>query len=168
MIPYDVIVPDDALSRFRMAYWRAFREADTLRLRQWERYRVTVPQLRVLYFLRRHPGATTGELARHLGITVSTVSGLAIKLVDRGLVVRGTVADDRRREPLQLSESGSALLGELSEDSRALLSEVAERLGDDLDRVTQALEQLGDTMARETVELASSGPAGVLPEPSPR
>src|SRR5215207_7156827 len=111
-------MPDDRLARFRNAYWRAFREADTLRLRQWERYRVTVPQLRVLYFLRRHPGATTGELARHLGITVSTVSGLVIKLVDRGLVVRGTLADDRRQAPLRLSEAGAALLGELSDEMR--------------------------------------------------
>jgi DNA-binding MarR family transcriptional regulator len=154
-----MVMPDDPLARFRNAYWRAFREADTLRLRQWERYRVTVPQLRVLYFLRRHPGATTGELARHLGITVSTVSGLVIKLVDRGLVVRGSVADDRRREPLQLSEAGSALVGELSEDGRALLSAVAAELGDDLEQVTQALEALGEAMAHESATATLPGMA---------
>jgi DNA-binding MarR family transcriptional regulator len=146
-MPYNSDVPDDALSRFRTAYWRAFREVDTLRVRQWERSRVTVPQLRVLYFLRRHPGATTGELARHLGITVSTTSGLVIKLVDRGLVVRGRGADDRRREPLEISPDGAELLGELSEDGRALLGSVAESLGGDLDAVTRALELLGDIMA---------------------
>lgn len=146
-MPYNSDVPDDALSRFRSAYWRAFREVDTLRVRQWERSRVTVPQLRVLYFLRRRPGATTGELARHLGITVSTTSGLVIKLVDRGLVMRGRGADDRRREPLEISLEGSALLGELSEDGRTLLDTAAERLGGDLDMVTRALELLSDTMA---------------------
>jgi DNA-binding MarR family transcriptional regulator len=155
---------DDALSRFRIAYWRAFREADTLRLRQWERYRVTVPQLRVLFFLRRHPGATTGELARHLGVTVSTVSGLVIKLVDRGLVVRGTVADDRRREPLQLSEDGAALLGEVSGDARGLLAETADRLGGDLEAVTRALEQLGEAMTGASAVMtgASAVPTGTV------
>jgi len=167
-MPYNSGVPDDALSRFRTAYWRAFREVDTLRVRQWERSRVTVPQLRVLYFLRRHPGATTGQLARHLGITVSTTSGLVIKLVDRGLVVRGRGADDRRREPLEISEAGSALLGELSEDGRALLGTVAERLGDDLDSVTRALELLGDIMVPSPLDGSASDarPAGAQAAPS--
>jgi DNA-binding MarR family transcriptional regulator len=165
-MPYNHGVPDDVLSRFRTAYWRAFREVDTLRVRQWERSRVTVPQLRVLYFLRRHPGATTGELARHLGITVSTTSGLVIKLVDRGLVVRGRGADDRRREPLEISPDGSGLLGEFSEDGRALLGTVAERLGDDLEPVTRALELLGDIMVPSPMD-GSAGDVRPATEPAP-
>ena len=144
---------DDALLlRFRQAFWRAFRDADSLRLRQWERSHVTLPQLRVLYHLRRHPGATTGELARRLGITVSTTSGLVIKLVDRGLVVRGSLADDRRQAPLRLSEAGAALLGELSDEMRTYMGDVAARLGGDLDAVTRALEILAETAALERGE----------------
>ena len=141
---------DDALLlRFRQAFWRAFREADSLRLRQWERSHVTLPQLRVLYHLRRHPGSTTGELARRLGITVSTTSGLVIKLVDRGLVVRGSLADDRRQAPLRLSDDGAALLGELSDDARSFLGDVADRLGPDLDTVIHALELLADASSAD-------------------
>ena len=140
---------DASRTRFRQAFWRAFREAEAIRLRQWERSHVTLPQLRVLYYLRRHPGATTGELARRLGITVSTTSGLVIKLVDRGLVVRGSLADDRRQAPLRLSGDGAALLGELSEDARTHLREVAERLGDDLDRVIEALELLAEIASQD-------------------
>jgi DNA-binding MarR family transcriptional regulator len=138
-------VTSDALkARFRQAFWRAFHEADSIRLRQWERSHVTLPQLRVLYHLRRHPESTTAELARRLGITVSTTSGLVIKLVDRGLVVRGSLADDRRQSPLRLSEQGAALLGELSEEARGHLTDVADRLGDDLESVIQALERLAE------------------------
>ena len=140
---------DSPQARFRQAFWRAFREADAIRLRQWERSHVTLPQLRVLYYLRRHPGVTTGELARPLGITVSTTSGLVIKLVDRGLVVRGSLADDRRQAPLRLSDDGAALLGELSEDARTHLREVADRLGDDLERVIAALELLAESASRD-------------------
>ncbi len=140
---------DPPQARFRQAFWRAFREADSIRLRQWERSHVTLPQLRVLYHLRRHPGATTGELARRLGITVSTTSGLVIKLVDRGLVVRGSLADDRRQAPLRLSDDGSALLGELSDDARAFLGEVADRLGADLEPVVQALELLANATSAD-------------------
>ena len=156
-MPY---MDDDSLRvRFRQAFWRAFREVDSIRLRQWERSHVTLPQLRVLYHLRRHPGATTGELARRLGITVSTTSGLVIKLVDRGLVVRGSLADDRRQAPLRLSDDGAALLGEFSDDSRAFLGDVAERLGADLESVTAALELLGDAASpdREGGRAAAGG-----------
>jgi DNA-binding MarR family transcriptional regulator len=133
---------DAQVSRFRRAFWRAYLEADSIRLRQWERSHVTLPQLRVLYQLRRLPGATTGELARKLGITVSTTSGLVIKLVDHGLVARGSLADDRRQAPLSLTEAGAALLGELSDETRAYVGDVAVRLGANLETVTQALEML--------------------------
>jgi DNA-binding MarR family transcriptional regulator len=140
-------VSDERRIRFRQAFWRAFREADSIRLRQWERSSVTLPQLRVLYHLRRHPGSTTGELARRLGITVSTTSGLVIKLVDRGLVTRGSLADDRRQAPLRLSDEGAGLLGELSDEARTFLGSVADQLGDDLDTVTHALERLAEVGA---------------------
>jgi DNA-binding MarR family transcriptional regulator len=143
---------DQADARFRKAFWRAFHEADSIRLRQWERSHVTLPQLRVLYHLRRRPGATTGELARRLGITVSTTSGLVIKLVDRGLVMRGSLADDRRQAPLSLTEEGAALLGDLSEEMRAYLEDVAERLGPDLEPITRALEQLAEAASIERMD----------------
>jgi DNA-binding MarR family transcriptional regulator len=137
-------MPNDLPGRFRAAYWRAFRDADTLRLRQWEHSRVTLPQLRVMYHVRRRPGVTTGHLARALGITVSTTSGLVIKLVDRGLVDRGSAADDRRQAPLRLSTEGEALLGELSEATRVHLARLLDRLGEDADGVVAALERLAE------------------------
>lgn len=136
-------------TRFRRAFWRAYLEADSIRLRQWERSHVTLPQLRVMHQLRRHPGTTTGELARRLGITVSTTSGLVIKLVDRELVARGSLADDRRQAPLSLTEAGTALLGDLSVEMRTYMEEVAVRLGGNIDAVTQALEILVEAAAIE-------------------
>src|SRR4051794_4539066 len=152
VMPYNLVMVDALDSRFRRAFWRAFQEADSIRLRQWERSHVTLPQLRVLYHLKRHPGATTGELARRLGITVSTTSGLVIKLVDHGLVTRGSLADDRRQAPLRLSEAGEALLGELSDEMRTYMGEVAVRLGADLAPVTEALEVLVEASAVDREE----------------
>lgn len=133
---------DDVLARFRRAYWRAFRELDSVRLRQWEEYRLTLPQLRVLYHIRRTPGVTGGEIAAALGITVSTVSGLVGKLTDRGLLARGTAPDDRRQTPLNLTPEGLTLVGTLSEAGRDFTARVAATLGGDLDGVTAALELL--------------------------
>ena len=142
VLPYNVVMNDDAVRRFERAYWRAFRELDTVRLRHWERHRVTLPQLRVLYHIRRAPGVMTGELAAALGITVSTTSGLVIKLVERGLVARAAGTGDRRQIPLRLTTEGEVLTGELSEVGHAFTGHVAALLGDDLDAVTATLERL--------------------------
>jgi DNA-binding MarR family transcriptional regulator len=163
-------VRDDRLTRFRRAYWRAFRKLDWVRLRVWEQSRVTLPQLRVLSHLERRPLVTTGELSRALGITVSTTSGLVIKLAERGLIERLTVADDRRQAPLRLTEEGVALLGDLSEASQAFTGEVARLLGDDLSAVTASLERLAEaaSLARSAVAGEETGlPAAVAGEVRP-
>src|SRR5437660_1250516 len=159
-MPYHTVMQDDPLRRFRRAYRQALYDLDVARLRQWEQSRVTLPQLRVLYQIRRAPGITTRDLARALGITVSTTSGLVIKLVDRGLVARTTAPDDRRQAPLQLTPAGAALAGELSEGERSFISQVAARLGGELGAVTAALEQLdaaaADVRAAESAAESSA------------
>ena len=140
--------PKSSNERFRAAYWRAWRDLDALRLQQWEQSNLTLPQLRVLYQVRRSPGITSGELARILGITMSTTSGLVAKLVDADLLARGVSEDDRRQIPLELTEAGHQLAGELSGASRPFVDSLAKELGTDLDRVTRGLEAQIDAAAR--------------------
>jgi DNA-binding MarR family transcriptional regulator len=145
------MVPNAAslsIDRFRVAYWQVLRDLETLRLQQWELSRLTLPQLRVLFQVRRSPGITTGQLARRMGITISTTSGLVTKLADRGLIARGSSDDDRRQIPLELSEIGHQLAGELAETARPFLEALAQELGDDLDGVLVALETLAAAAAR--------------------
>ena len=141
-MPYNSRMSDDALDRFCRAYWQVFRDLDTVRLRQWEQSGLTLPQLRVLFHIRRAPGITTKGLSRALGVSVSAISGLVIKLVERGLVARTTAAEDRRQEPLHLTPAGAALTGELAVPVQRFLAAVAEHLDADLDPVTAALERL--------------------------
>ena len=77
-----------------------------------------------------------------MGITMSTTSGLVSKLVDRGLVARSSSQDDRRQIPLQLTEAGQQLAGELAEFTRPFLDGLAAELGEELERVVAALETL--------------------------
>jgi DNA-binding MarR family transcriptional regulator len=145
--------------RFRTAYWQALRDVDVIRLRQWEQWHVTLPQLRVLYQVRRTPGITTGELARLLGITVSTTSGLVGKLADRGLVERSYAPDDRRQIPLRLTPPGEALVGELRGPAVTFLDDVIGELSNDLGSVATALEKLA---------AASAAARSALPPPDDR
>lgn len=141
--------PSPTQQRFAAAYWQAMHHLESLRLRQWEESHLTMPQLRVLFHLRRHPGVTTGSLARSLGVTVSTTSGLVAKLVERGLVCRGSSEDDRRQVPLTLTDAGQELAGELAAHfSRPFLEGVAAELGDDLESVSEALEALNSAASR--------------------
>jgi DNA-binding MarR family transcriptional regulator len=151
----------DAVERFRQHYWQTVHEMDVIRLRAWERFGLTLPKLRVLYAVRRQSGITTGDLARALGITVSTTSGLVSKLVDRGLVERMTTPTDRRQMPLRLTEAGATLTGDVSEASRVYLDEVAAHLGDDLPAVVRALDTLAAAAARtrQTGVQAAAGEA---------
>jgi MarR family transcriptional regulator, organic hydroperoxide resistance regulator len=137
-----------ASDRLRAAYWQALLDLDALRLHQWEQSNLTLPQLRVLFQVRRSPGITTGQLSKCMGITMSTTSGLVAKLADHGLLTRGTSEDDRRQIPLQLSEKGQGMAGELAEVTRPFLDGVVDQLGDDVERVASALEALAAAAAR--------------------
>ena len=139
---------DDYEDRFRSAYWSVVHYVDTLRLRAWEERDLTLPQLRILFNLRGTPGTTTNVLARRLGLTTPSVSGLVDKLARAGLVERGQRAGDRRVIPLTLTTEGAALVGELRDDNRALLAAGARELGPDLPRVTEAMELLATCVTR--------------------
>lgn len=140
--------PATLVNRFRTAYWRVLREVDTLRLQQWEQSQLTLPQLRVLFQVRRSPGITTGELARGMGITVSTTSGLVAKLAEAGLVARRHSAEDRRQIFLELTEAGHSLAGELAEVTRPFLDRLAQELGPGLEGVVAGLEALSSAATR--------------------
>jgi DNA-binding MarR family transcriptional regulator len=133
---------NDSAERFRTAYWRAVRELDTVRLLQWERSHLTLPQLRVLFQVQRCPGVTTAQLSRNMGITVSTTSGLVGKLVAAGLVIRGHGSGDRRQIPLGLTDAGRAQAGALTEFAQPFLERLASALGDELETVINALDRL--------------------------
>ncbi len=76
------------------------------------------------------------------------------KLVDAGLMARGQLSDDRRQIPLELTEAGSAVAGELTEHSKPFFDQMTGALGDDLEQVIAALDKLARASAivRETGE----------------
>jgi DNA-binding MarR family transcriptional regulator len=130
------------LEAFHRHYIRAMFGLDLVRLGNWERYGLSLPQLRILFRLRRQPGATTRDLSRALGVTMPTTSALVQKLVERGLVARGHDQSDRRLIPLVLTESGLELAGLARASSLAFTERVAQALGHELPSVTAALERL--------------------------
>src|ERR1700682_5116544 len=64
--------------------------------RTWLSIDLTMPQLKALMCVAAHDGATSGQIAKKLGVGLSTVTGIVDRLADQHLVTRGEDADDRR------------------------------------------------------------------------
>ena len=71
---------------------------------------LTFTQLRALGALHATPGASLSELAEDLGLQKPTASKTVDELVRQGLVVREVVPDNRRKQALYATGSGTEAL----------------------------------------------------------
>ncbi len=74
-----------------------------------ERTRLTAPQIHALLWLGQDGALTMGELARRLGITEKTVTGVVDRLEREGHVQRERSPEDRRVIRCRLTASGSRI-----------------------------------------------------------
>ena len=70
----------------------------------------SMKQFRTLISIKMMNGGSVSEVAEHLGATISSASKIVDDLVDNGLIVRETAADDRRRLVLTLTDAGEAAI----------------------------------------------------------
>jgi DNA-binding MarR family transcriptional regulator len=116
-----------------------------------EHYDISVEQFHILRHIRRGL-ASVSELAEVKQISRSAVSQAVDILVERGLICRRQNALDRRNIPLELTESGNALLDTIWEKNRAWMkSRMISLTAQDLHTLTSAMEILAGTFA-EPVE----------------
>jgi len=129
--------------------------------RHWAEIELTMPQLKVLFVVVKTNGVTMSHLARTLGMTMSTATGIADRLIAQGLAQRENDAEDRRLVWLLPTQNGYALVDRLAQASLAHLNLIAQRLSrEELSLVAQAL----DVVYRAALELVSEKPAaGVNP-----
>ena len=104
----------------------------------WE---LTVAQMRALGVIGGHADCTMGELARHLGISLSAATGLADRLVQQGLVEREANPKDRRLVCLRLAAAGRRARGAFRREKRRRMDAAFGRLS------TQELEQIADSLS---------------------
>jgi DNA-binding MarR family transcriptional regulator len=82
---------------------------------------MSVPQFRLLRYVRRNPGTSLSPVADHLGTTLPATSQMVERLVKAGLVTRVQNPDERRQVELRLTDAGAAILKELDDATRAWL-----------------------------------------------
>lgn len=87
-------------------------------------------------------GATTTQVVKLLGTTLSAASKLMKNLEEKELIERIACQSDRRVTYIHLSEKGSNLLQSERNRRDQIMTKVIEKLGDD--RVNQMLSTLHD------------------------
>ncbi len=71
---------------------------------------LSVQQFRALMTVKMSEGPSLSHVAKHMGTTASSASRLIDGLVDRGLLIRKTASDDRRKSLLSITADGENLL----------------------------------------------------------
>jgi DNA-binding MarR family transcriptional regulator len=111
-------------------------------------------QASVLDHLDDTEGTALFDLARHMGVTASTMSLTVDRLERDGWVARERSKQDARRVDLRLTEAGVRIKKQQTVLEPALVSAVLERMDDRKRR--QALRGL-ELLAEASREMASSG-----------
>jgi DNA-binding MarR family transcriptional regulator len=118
---------------------------------------LSAAQLFVLRALEDGEQASLSELAMRTMTDRSSVASVVDRLLEAGLVVRGTARADRRRAAIVLTASGRAVLGRAPDPPTELLVKALRTLPD---RQAQPLAE-GLTALVEAMGMAD-GPAGML------
>ena len=104
---------------------------------------LTVPQMRALMFIGRHPETNLSALAEHLGIGLTGASGLVDRLVRDNLVARDTDPHERRKIRLTVTAAGQARRDQaLSAARRSMTARLAGLSSEELATVNDALRIL--------------------------
>ncbi|TMS00267.1 MarR family winged helix-turn-helix transcriptional regulator [Nonomuraea basaltis] len=115
----------------------------------WLDLDLTLPQLRVLFAVRRRTGCTVSELAQTLGRRLAATSALANRLVRAGLLRRVSDQDDRRRIRLELTDEAEQMLTMVDQQSADRFAAILGRMS------TQGRVALAGALS-ELIELVSS------------
>lgn len=113
---------------------------------------VSLPQFRVLVLLSSAGPQRMGALAERLGVTVSTFSRTADRLVVGGWAVREDNPDNRREVILALTEKGSGLVSSVTDQRRELIVDVLMRMPpSDRQRLAESLQAFAQAAGEPAV-----------------
>lgn len=141
--------------RGHMAVFRA--AAERGRVRRLLQQSVSLTHVHVLAVLRAEGALPVGELARTLGVSVASATGIVTRMEERELVERNRTSDDRRVVTVSLARGGRAALDQLEGRAREHFAAVLGRLSlDELDTVQIAFQALRRAHEAQTTEYAKT------------
>ena len=96
--------------------------------REWVELDLTMPQLKTLLLVAAHDGLPMSQIARWSGMTMSTATGVADRLIAQGLAHREHDPADRRVVMLRATQAGLALVDRLTQISEQITVDILSRL----------------------------------------
>lgn len=103
---------------------------------------ISLAQLFVLQQLAEKPATSLNDLSVRTGTHQSSVSVVASRLVDRGLVRRSFAKEDKRRVELELTGAGREMLSEAPSTIQAsLIDAFGELPADDREKLSALLDR---------------------------
>ena len=122
-----------------------FQNLNPTRNQAWLNVDLTMPQLKTLMCTAQREGATSGQIARGLGIGLSTLTGIVDRLAEQNLVTRREDLEDRRITRVLPTPRGRQLVDDLLEYRKEVISTLLSRLdADQLRCVDTAFSYLVD------------------------
>lgn len=91
---------------------------------------ITQTQLTTMILISDDPGTSQSDIGRTLQMDRATVMGIINRLEGRGLIRRGQSPTDKRRQTLEVTEAGTAMLSIARERSAELGNWLKERFSD--------------------------------------
>jgi DNA-binding MarR family transcriptional regulator/N-acetylglutamate synthase-like GNAT family acetyltransferase len=140
-------LPGDAWPGERVDQVRRFNRLYTRRIGVLEEGYLDSPyslaEVRVLYELAHHPGATASDLARDLDLDPGYLSRILRRFDTRGLVDRQKSTRDGRESHLRLTDAGQDTFQPLESGAREQIAGLLEQLSDpEQQRLVRAMAQI--------------------------
>jgi DNA-binding MarR family transcriptional regulator len=108
-----------------------------------KRFKVSIPEWRVIAILGRFPGLSAVEVAERTMLDKVAVSRAVTKLIKKGRIDREFADADKRRSILSLSEDGKKLHDEIAELALAFERDLLQGLSpEELTQLNSLMERL--------------------------
>jgi DNA-binding MarR family transcriptional regulator len=108
---------------------------------------VTAPQLKIMLMLyMNNTPMRMSAIASDLGITLATATGLIDRLVERGMITRESLPDDRRVVLCLLSREGTDAISRIWQTARSRMGNILKKMHEDrLKALDDALDHMLET-----------------------
>jgi DNA-binding MarR family transcriptional regulator len=112
------------------------------------RLELSMTQAEVVSYLSENGETTMGELSDHICVSLSAMTGVIDRLVQKGAVSRGRDKKDRRVVNVSLTPAGKKLASDISQVRRAHAIAVLEALDEsDRKRLLDIMGKLADNLS---------------------
>jgi DNA-binding MarR family transcriptional regulator len=123
------------------------------RNRAWLSVDLTMPQLKSLICVVENDGATSGQIAKRLGVGLSTVTGIVDRLAEQELITRREDPYDRRITRVLPTPRARTMVDELLRYRNEVITEILSRLDAEQLRVIEtAFDYLRDAITQMATE----------------